>query len=326
MITTTKLDLRLEALKLLALAILATIVLLTMVGTLAGATPRQFDDMPGMLPAEITGMATPMQPLPEPDRRLDLEPRMPTVTTEMHHQLWLALQFYREERPAEALLAWERLALPPHTAVYKPIAMAVAEMQQKNLKAAENLLRDARNLEPENALVAYFTGVLRLEQAAACEQADPEIGVQFVAAMPWEAREQRGMYELAAIMEFRDAIERVETVRVDEELMPDPQAANLGALVGDLVRVLKADNFVGKAHHALGDLLLRRGLLREAEGHLDAAAETGIPVMFGYEDLGLLYELQARPADVLRAYRKNFAQRCPDGVRVLDWALAGMTR
>lgn len=326
MITTNKLDLRLEALKLLILAILAAILLLTMVGTVTGAAPRKTMGEPGLLPAEITGQATPIQPLPQLNHRFELEPRMPAVTPEMHYQLWLTLQLHREDRPAEALLAWEKVVLPPHTAVYKPTAMAVAEMRQKNLKAAEALLRDARNLDPDNALVAYYTGVLRMEQAAACEQVDPDIGAQFVAAMPWEAPEQRAMYELAAIMEFRDAIERAATVHMDDELMPDPQATNLGPLVGDLVRALKADNFVGKAHHALGDLLLRRGMLREAEEHMDAAAEMGLTVMFGYEDLGLLYELQGRPADTLRAYRKNFAQRHPEAARMVERALAGMTQ
>jgi len=49
-------------------------------------------------------------------------------------------------------------------------------------------------------------------------------------------------------------------------------------------------------------------------------------VMFGYEDLGLLYELQGRPADTLRAYRKNFAQRHPEAARMVERALAGMTQ
>ena len=308
MLTTQKMDVGLEALKYLLIAMLATAIALILVGTLYGA-PANTIQGPNMLPQDMPQVA---MPLPEQQRlgTPAADPFMPTVAPEMHERLWTVLQLHRERQPAGALLLWPQIALPPHTAAYKPMAMAVAEMQQNNLPAAERLMRDARTLAPRDPLIAYFTGVLRMEQAAACRAEERAVGPQFAAHMPWEANEQRAMLELAAIMEFRDAIEWADEVNLDIELMPDPQAANLGPLVTDLMTALGADNFVGKAHHVLGDLLLRRGALTEAEQHIDAAVAAGLPALFGYEDLGLLYELQGRRADVLRAYGKNFQQHC----------------
>jgi tetratricopeptide (TPR) repeat protein len=254
-------------------------------------------------------VAIPLQEQPKHNPRA-ADPLMPAVAPEMHEMLWRVLQLHRERRPAGALLLWPKVTLPPHTAAYKPMAMAVAEMQQNNLPAAERLMREARTRAPRDPLIAFFTGVLRMEQAGACRADSEGVGAQFAAYMPWEANEQRAMLELAAIMEFRDAIEWADEVNFDIELMPDPLAANLGPLVTDLMTALGADNFVGKAHSVLGDLLLRRGALTEAEQHIDAAVAAGLPALFGYEDLGLLYELQGRHADVLRVYGKNFQQNC----------------
>ncbi len=325
--TTRQLDMRFEALKLLLVALIATMLALVLVRQLNGATPQGLD-APRMLPADTTLRANPMGEPPLPQRQWNEDVPMPTVTPEMQGHLWRVLQLHREDHPAEALLLWERVALPPHTQVYKPLAMAVAEMHLKNYDGAKTLLFRARDLAPENGLVAYYMGVLHLEQIAALDVVEPDLGPQFVATnMPWEANDRRAMLELAAIMELRDAIKQADQVLMNEELMPDPQAAHLGPLVGDLVRALRADNFVGKAHHALGDLLLRRGLLREAEEHMDAATETGIPVLFGYEDLGLLYELQGRPADTLRAYQKNFMQRGePEIGWFVEWLMPGLKR
>jgi hypothetical protein len=304
MFTTGKLDLRMEAVKYLLLAILATALALLMVQTLSGA-PTAGRNEPGMLPADMPQVAVPMN---EPQMARDpmADPFMPTVTPDMHDRLWTVLQLHREGQPAGAMILWPQIALPPETAAYKPMAMAVAEMKQHNLPGAERLLMEARDLAPRNALVAYFMGVLRVEQAAECKAMDQDFGPQFAAYVPWDAYERRAMLELAAIMEFRDAIEWADETNVEIELMPDPRAVNLGPLVTDLMTALDADNFVGRAHKQLAELLLRRGALTEAEQHIDAAVAAELPVMFAYEDLGLLYELQGRHADTLRAYTKNF--------------------
>jgi hypothetical protein len=81
--------------------------------------------------------------------------------------------------------------------------------------------------------------------------------------------------------------------------------------VGDLLIALEADNFVGKAHHVLFGLEMDRGLLTEAETHLDMAVATGIAPLYGYEDLAEAYLTQGNEPAALRAGAKDMQANYP---------------
>jgi hypothetical protein len=126
------------------------------------------------------------------------------------------------------------------------------------------------------------------------------------------------MYELAAMMELRAAIEHAPEVARDEALLPGQTGATAGPWSGDLIAALGADNVAGKAHYRLGDLYLRRGMLADAEESLDAAAATGIPIPVGYEKVGLLRQQQGQNGDAVRLYSKQLIQKCAPWMPVAE--------
>jgi Tfp pilus assembly protein PilF len=67
---------------------------------------------------------------------------------------------------------------------------------------------------------------------------------------------------------------------------------------------LGCDKFEGQAHNILGAMYLDRGNADLAEEHMDAATAAGQDIVFGYRDLGAIYEHAGRHADAARAYLK----------------------
>jgi tetratricopeptide (TPR) repeat protein len=225
----------------------------------------------------------------------------------------MTLENHQAGRRGEALAGWEQLRLPETTAHWREIAIAATLLQTGDLRQAAMHLDLARNLAPDQAVVAYYTGILRLEQAAAATRVPDgyEGTLRMVAYTPME---DKAVLEMLARVELEMAIAKAGEVRLDHPLLmlePGEEEAVVIPRVGDLLVALGADNFVGKAHHLLYGLCLDRGELVTAEIHLDQAAATGIATLYGYQDLATTYLAMERHADALRAARKDLRLNHP---------------
>jgi tetratricopeptide (TPR) repeat protein len=220
----------------------------------------------------------------------------------------LTLDSHRAGCIAETLAGWEQVRLPAETAHWRKIAIGAAYLRVGDQEHAEIHLRSARQLAPDHAIVAYFTGLLRLEQAAAVGRLPdvPRSRQEWLVA--YSPTGEKVEFQMLAIAELREAIARAGDIQLDEPLMATDQQIDEPVDVprsGDLLAALGADNFVGKAHNVLFGLLLERGELADAEFHLDRATDTGIAALYGYQDLATAYLDQGCNAAAVRVAAKD---------------------
>lgn len=282
-----------ELLKWILMLILATALAFVLLArTAAGATP----DAPRLLPGDMQG-ARPMTP-----------PQM----VDPNEQIWEALRLQREGHAEEAIMAWKEVTLPIETEVWRQIAMGAAGLQLGQTEKAAEWLDAAEQLEPQNPLVHYYLALLRLDQARDAKEWHDAIGPTTTRLVAYRPRQvvpnTRGMYELAAMAEFEAAI--ANAAHLDRAMvlaMPDHRTTVTLApvTVGDVLVALGAERFEGQAHYMLGAMCLDRGATTAAETHLDAAHAAGVDVVFGYEELGAMYEKDGRYGDAARAYLKG---------------------
>ncbi|MDX1946569.1 MAG: hypothetical protein SFU86_14300 [Pirellulaceae bacterium] len=296
-----------ELLKWMVLLLLAFAMFLALAAVAAAEEPR---NAPALLPDDMGEVAVPMPPVfPEP------RPADELPACEVAARLWMILEHHRAGCFGDALAGWGQLDLPAETAVWQHIARAAALLEAGDHAQVIVELDLARRLNERHPVVAYYTGLLRLEQAAAAERLPdvPELGnIRLVAAVPRPGTEARQIYERLARHELQQAIAHAGDVLLDQPLVTtagDP-AVNMPC-VGDLLVALRADNFVAKAHHLLFALELDRGELRAAEDHLDAAVAMGLTPLFGYEDLAQAYHEIGDEAGVLRVGQKDLRIRFP---------------
>ena len=74
--------------------------------------------------------------------------------------------------------------------------------------------------------------------------------------------------------------------------------------VEDLLTVTRNQNYIGKAHFQLAELLMDRLNLQRAELHLDAAKERKMTVGNQYMKLGEMHEAQRDYTEAARVYAK----------------------
>jgi hypothetical protein len=103
-------------------------------------------------------------------------------------------------------------------------------------------------------LNTYFMGLLRLEQAAMAGRLPdvPKRSTEWLVA--YSPTEETTGYRMLAMAELREAITRAGDIRLDEPLLAADQSIDepiIAPTVGDLLEALRADNFVGRAHHTL---------------------------------------------------------------------------
>lgn len=265
--------------------------------------------------AMFWAMQTAGAALPEPARLPD-EVRaavpMPPVLVDPNVAIWKAIDQHRALQPDEALAAWREVQLPIETEVWKQMAMGVANLQLGDLDAAGEHLMLAEDLEPQNPVVHYYLGLLRMDQGRQAKEWYDAIGpakVRFAAHRPHVvAPNTRGMYELVAMHEFQNAIDNA--AHLDRAMvlaMPDHRVPTTLApvTVNDVMLALGCEQFEGQAHNMLGVMFLDRGNTEGAEEHMDAAKDAGLTVVFGYRDLGATYERDGRYGDAARAYLKS---------------------
>jgi hypothetical protein len=243
-------------------------------------------------------------------------------------RLWATLEDHRAGCFADALAGWSQIRLPEETAHWREIAMGAAYLRVGDQECAAMHLEAARKLAPGHAVVAYFTALLRLEQAATAARVPDGLKNSQQVLVAYTPGEDKRQYEQLALDELRLAIARAGQVRLDQPLLvTDPQIDESVSVPrsGDLLVALGADNFVGKAHHVSFGLQLGRGELADAEFHLDQAAATGIAALYGYRDLAAVYLDEGRSTDVLRVMTKDLDCNQP-WVRPLCTRLTEMAR
>lgn len=220
------------------------------------------------------------------------------------------LEMHRVRNYEAAMTAWNELTLPPETAVWRSIALGQASLATQRFEQAEEFLGRAINSQPDNPLAYYFRGVLRVQQAYLASDWQEDLGLphtRLVAFTPHRVvPNTKAMYELAAMLDLERAIELACAFQTDEAIVPDryQTLASPEPTARDLLIALGADKFEAKAHNILSYLFLDRGELEAAEQHMDAVAQGGLEVVYGYSDLGNKYRASGRHADAMRAYLK----------------------
>jgi tetratricopeptide (TPR) repeat protein len=305
MLVSKQMHLHWEVLKWVAIISLAVATAIILTAKLASAADRSPIITPALLPVEVLESATPIV------RELDVPSQ--TYHEDLAMNVWQTLESHRQSNWELAIIMWAGITLPGESQVWRHVCVAQAHLQMAELDEAEAELGLARAIHPENALVRYFTGILRLEQAAMSEewyepQGQPD--VVFVSQIP-VVPNTRSMFKLAAINELQAAITHGEDIHAGTLLVP-PESSTEAALlptVGDLLAAVEATRFQGKAHNMLSALYLENGQAEAAEQHLDAAYDAGITIVFGYTDLGELYQARGKHSDAARAFAKAIARQ-----------------
>jgi hypothetical protein len=303
-----------EMLKWLVLIAAAIGLVAALATALAAADPMT---EPGRLPDDMGLLAKPMPEVTVKPYFPEGEPALAMPAEETAARLWMTLEEQRAGRMAQALQGWEGLRLPAETEVWRQVGMAAAHLTEGKLTAAQEHLALARELAPQNAVVAYYTGILRLEQANAAVRVPDELttgDLRLVVHVPARGLVTAIFYKAMARAELHQAVAQAGEVRLDQRLIVgnmDMEERIVVPRVGDLLVALQADNFLGKTHHMLFGLELDRGLLTDAELHLDRAVATGIAPLYGYEDLAEAYLAQGNEPAALRTAGKDMQANYP---------------
>lgn len=325
MITTRRMPLEVELVHWLLLAFAAIALVLATATLLAAADPMM---EPRLLPDDMGKIARPMQPGDAPQPFFpEMLPQRDFPPAEAAARLWRILEQHRTGRTADALAGWEELGLPPGKAHWREIGMGAAYLRAGQMELATVHLDAARQMAPDHAIVAYYRGILNLEQAAA-EGTVPEKGNDATRLVAFGPGENIRRFQTLAANDLMAAIAQAPTVRLDERLLDVGQTIEENVIVpcvGDLLTALGADNFAGRAHHMLFGLLLDQGRLIEAEVNLDAAAATGIATLHGYRDLADNYLQMDRHGDAMRTLKKELQVNHPEVVRAWE-GLEEMTK
>lgn len=305
--------LEMEFIKWVLLAILAAALALALATVAAAADPMMPE--PARLPGDMNELAQPLVPAVKPFFP-ETPPYTPQNPADVAARIWMTLEHQRAGCVAEALAGWQGIYLGGGTEVWREIALGAAYLQAADIDQAALHLDAARAMNPEHPVVAYYTGILRLEQAAAAVRVPdemPGLNLRMVAFVPERGEQARQQYQLEARQELLAAIAGADMVWLDQRLVMGGRIEEelVVPRVGDLLVALGADNFVGQAHHLLFGIEFDRGATRAAEEHLDLAVATGIAPLLGYEELAEAYLDQEQPADALRATRKDIAANYP---------------
>lgn len=299
MLTTRQLSWEAEFVHWLVLALLAMLLVFA-IGTVLGAADPM--SPPQLLPAGIAAWAKPL--VHEPPRPFfpEFPPGRQLPPAQAVAQLWTLTELHRQGNAAEALDAWDKLALCDGQMHWRQIAQGEAYLRMGDLDQAQRHLEAALQRAPGQAAAAYFLSLVRLEQAAeAMRVPEGQRPVdRFVAYGP---REDRRHFELLAIAELEAAIAAAPALALNDRLLEGDEAMEETLVVptaGDLMLALGADRMAGRAHHVLFGLDLREMRLWNAEQHLRQAAQAELPVLYGYHDLMRAYAEQGQFAAALR--------------------------
>jgi tetratricopeptide (TPR) repeat protein len=304
------------------LLVIATAIALTLLvaRALSAADPMP---EPRLLPNDMGQFARPMTPEIVKPFFPESPPARQLPHAEAAARLQEIIDHHRVGETLKAINEWANVGLPQETAHWREIAMGAGYLHLGDLDRAALRLEAAQQLMPGHPVAAYFTGLLRLEQAAAADRV-PERRQRGDLLVSYSPMEDRALYRLLAIGELEMAIQRAREIRLDEPLVGIDPLVEQDLIVptaGDLITALGAENFVGKAHHVLFGLRLDQSELAIAERHLDRAAATGITVLHGYRDLAEGYLLVGENREAIRLGRKDMDVNQPELARFVKWLM-----
>ena len=232
--------------------------------------------------------------------------------------LWQVLKSHRAGDLCDAIVRWKHITLPAESEVWRQVALGAAHLESGNLEQATQNLEVAEKLDVKNPIVHYFLGMSRLEQASKAHHYYDAIGTDSTQLVSQPSLSHpKLLYELAGMMELEKAVELSTNYDTTTPLAPMEWTVPLRfklempmmtPTVADLLRALRAENYVGRAHKVLGYMYLDRDSLEQAEDHMDSAAESGIDKEIGYRDLARKYRFLGRDFDARRAILKALKQ------------------
>jgi tetratricopeptide (TPR) repeat protein len=299
-----------ELVRWLLLTAIAVALVLAIASALAAADPMS---EPSLLPDDMNVIAKPMPEIvrpffPENPPTRELPP------AEAADRLWTILKDHRAGRIPEALAGWEVVRLPEGSAHWREIAIGAAYLRVGNQERAAIHLDAARQMAPSQAVVAFYMGLLRLEQAESAGPAPDTFKGRHDRLVAYTPLQDKALYQMLAMFELQEAIAEAGDIRLDEPLLEiDPRIEEVANVpqVGDLLTALGANNFAGKAHNTLFGLCLGRGELADAEFHLDRATATGLAALVGYQELATAYLDEGGAAAAVRVAGKDLERHAP---------------
>jgi len=299
-----------ELVKWLALLAIAGALVIVLVSTAVGA---ELTRPPGLLPPEL-----PASPMPLPSVNSDETNFAPGAVSAV--ELWKAIQLQKEGNVDEAIALWETARLPSETDHWRLLMLAIAYMENGDNHRAEQLLREADSMAPDNPVIDYALGLLWLSQADAADEWYDASSLDPFRLTSTSSQEStprtRSMYQLAALMSFEQAVKLADKVDLDQSLLGE--GLTLGEnerskqittpRARDALEVFGGDRFEGRSHLALGLMYMQRGGLKHAEEHLDCAALRGEPTGSAFHDLGKKFEEENAASEAMRAHLKAFSR------------------
>ncbi len=321
------------------LLIIVVGILSLMFASLANGAPMRNEVPPGTLPP-MEEFANPMAPMtPPPESPRDLAPPAGNDFGAIA-DLWRVLELHRNGDLEEAIVGWQQVKLPREA--WRNVGLAAAYLRNGNLEEAATILDYALTMEPNNAVLHYYNAISLLSKAVDAPEwydAAPTPRMLLAAQTPDRATRASTLYRLGAISEFEKAIELAKVLNLNERLYPPvvfadvPSYGPIGSgvansmfvmlpngeyyeplyqtpmpieppTVADLLDAIGADEFEGKAHNMLAPLYLDRGLLQQAEEHMDAAVGLDMNVLDGYRQLADRYDACGQYGDAFRANLK----------------------
>jgi tetratricopeptide (TPR) repeat protein len=270
--------------------LLAAIALLLALATALAADPMG----PPALPAEVK---TPAVPLARPFFP-ENPPLAPHIAAETAQKLWMTFEHQQAGCHGDALAGWERIWLPPETAVWREIGMGAALLAMDDLPQALRRLEVAERIVPHHPVVAYYRGLVWMRQAQRLTEArgDRETGAATIET-------ERAVLELMAIADLEEAIDRADLIDVAERLVvvqPVNGQPMVGPQVRDLLVALGAEHFADEAHRQLFRLHLNRGEFADAERCLAVAVNARVAGTPEMRQLAQAMLVEGETKDALR--------------------------
>jgi tetratricopeptide (TPR) repeat protein len=310
--------------KMILLAIAALLALL-LATRLAGAA-----DAPRLLPGDMNNWAKPLPETAEQPFFPEVGP--PLRTNDPYRVAWRILRLHRTGQIEEAMITWHRAELAPGMEAWRHVALGAAHLQAGDLDNAQEQLGIALEMEPRNAVIHYYVGLLRRAQAGHA-RTWPEMLLPphlALVALPQVVPNTRDMYELEAMQAFQKAIALAPEMELNAALVIDATATGedryvpmITPTVADLLEALGADRFPARAHNALGEMQTERGTFEEAEKHLDAAAAEQLNGEFAYRHLADALAAAKQYDDAARVYQKAFRNGDPNLIPALRMIING---
>lgn len=286
-------------------SLLAAMLLLLILQSTVGAAERG-PLAPPTLSTFDALVASPLPPLPG----VRLTPNDQTLL------VWDALGTLRENDYEAAIAMWEGVLLRDEAEVWRQIALGNVHLALGNREEATTALKLAAEIRPDNPVVNYFVGILRLEQARYAPDYYDAMGIETIRLVGYQGPHDRympddavpnsrSMYRMLARVELEKAVGLAAQVDLDEPLTPEyDNYVALRPTVRDLLVAMDVENFPARAHNMLGPMCIEDGALDEAEMHIDAARDAGLFVGYSYVDLVTEMEKQGHWLDAARVSAK----------------------